>query len=374
MEMQKSKKTSIGGSIIAAACIIIYLCALVQGSVRIYLSIEQRGIIAEKEFSQIANIAMNAAAYGFMDDRFIQTMNNALAASSSIEALIITGADGGHAFEKNNGHAITWVNNFPRFKNRLSLSNKDHYRPLPIQDIRNANIKAAASAFDYQEFLIILKQTLLIILIGFAISFFTILIQYLTGKPQKLRGEMIYAGTPGYEHRQETAGTGPKGLYSSRSSIGWEEYTKDRLDSELHRCSSTEKDLTLVLMEFCDINSDSMFRQAAEETVNFFTSRDLLFEYNEYGITVILPGIGLDVAITRAEKFYQRIMEKFPGGFASSSLCIGLSSRSGRLLNADRLIFEASEALRKAKNDRHTSIIAFKSDPDKYRDFIKTHG
>ena len=88
-------------------------------------------------------------------------------------------------------------------------------------------------------------------------------------------------------------------------------------------------------------------------------------------MTVILPGVGLDIAIGKAEKFYQRISEKFPNSFGmESSLNIGLSSRSGRLLNGDRLMLEASQALKKAKSDSKTSIIAFKSDPDKYRDFI----
>jgi GGDEF domain-containing protein len=165
--------------------------------------------------------------------------------------------------------------------------------------------------------------------------------------------------------------SGPKGLYSSRSNIGWEDYTIDRLNSELHRCSSTENDLTLLLMEFTEINNDALFKQAAEEAVSFFTSRDLIFENGKNGISIILPGIGLDTAITKSENFYLRIKEKFPSSEENNfGLKIGLSSRAGRLLNADRLMLEANEALKKAKDDNYTSIIAFKSDPEKYRAFI----
>ncbi|MCL2440960.1 MAG: hypothetical protein FWD14_04415 [Treponema sp.] len=387
MQKSNSGKNSVGGSVIAAICIIIYLCALVQGSVRIYLSIDQRLITAKQEFSQIADIAISAGLNGFMDENYVQTMTNALNSSRSLEALIITGADGGHAFEKKAGHVIKWVNNSPRFIDKIGLTNQDMYRPLP--DARNANIKAVASIFDYNAFYRILKDTLIIIMIGFALSFFTMLLQLLTGRQEKPKGEMIFAQTPKQPVQQNSETkreavfakpardmqeTGPKGLYSPRSNIGWEEYTQDRLDSELHRCSSTEKDLALILIEFNDINGDFMFKQASEEAVNFFTSRDLLFEYGNNGISVILPGIGFDIAITKAEKFYQRIIEKFPNSFgAASNLCIGLSSRSGRLLNADRLFIEAKEALKKAKNDSKTSIIAFKSDPEKYRDYIRTH-
>jgi GGDEF domain-containing protein len=163
----------------------------------------------------------------------------------------------------------------------------------------------------------------------------------------------------------------PKGLYSPRSNIGWEEYTKERLDSELHRCSATEKDLTLILIEFADITNDLMYKLTAEEAVTFFSSRDLLFEYGELGILVILPGNDVDTGISKSERFYQRILEKFPNNrFTDSSLSIGLSSRSGRLINADRLMMETRQAQLKAKEDPNTSIIAFKSDPERYRAFI----
>jgi len=384
MEM---KRKSSGGSVIAAMCIVIYLFALVQGAVRIYLSMDKQKITAELEFGEIADLALSAASSNtFMSDNYVEIMKNALMSKKSIEAIIITGADGGHAFEKKTGQAINWSNSSePRFKNKISFSNQNHYRALLIP-IRNANIKAASSAIDFAELIKILKQTLLLIMIGLAVSFFTMIIQLLTGKPEKTKGELVYVAAKNQPEKGEAQRRAnyrerepknvsldgePKGLYSSRSNIGWEEYTQDRLDSELHRCASTEKDLTLILMEFSAITNDLMYMQAAEEAVNFFTSRDLLFETGDQGMTVILPGVGLDIAIGKAEKFYQRIMEKYPSSFGTaSSLNIGLSSRSGRLLNADRLMLEANEALRKAISDSKTSIVAFKSDPEKYRAFI----
>jgi hypothetical protein len=36
------------------------------------------------------------------------------------------------------------------------------------------------------------------------------------------------------------------------------------------------------------------------------------------------------------------------------------------------MILEAKEAVNKAKGDPESAIIAFKSDPDKYREFIST--
>lgn len=388
MNIQQKSKTGFG-AVIAAICIVIYLFALVQATVRLYLSIDKCRDTAEQEFTRIANITSTAGQQSFMDERFIQTVNNALSSSAIIEALIIAGPEGEYAFERQQGRAIRWVNNSPRYIDRLTFSNENYYRQFQINGQRNANITAVAETFDYNVISRILKETLLIILLGFAIAFFTMLLQVLLGKtaekpapvytpaykpsfeqPSKQKTQEIFEAAT--ENETAAFGSGPKGLYSSRSNIGWEEYLNDRLDSELHRCSSTENDLTLILLEFMDIKNDIMYKQAAEEAAAFFSSRDLLFETGTYGIAAILPSIDLDTGIAKSEKFYQRILEKFPNSYSSSSpsLCIGLSSRSGRLLKAERLLFESREALQKAQNDPKSSIVAFKSDPDKYRDFI----
>ena len=389
-----SGETSPFGTVIAALCIVIYLVALVQGAVRVYLSIDQRKITASNEFNSIANLALSAGTRSFMDERFIETINNALVSSKSIEALIITGPEGEYAFEKEKGKAVLWINNSPRFINRFSFYSQGLYLPLPINNLRNTNISAVASAFDFAQFIMILKETLFLILIGFALAFVTMLLQTLLGKtPEKLSEKMDAA--PAYISREpeirETSAQAeklkaeeiktddveesvPKGLYSPRSNIGWEEYTKDRLDSELHRCASTEKDLTLLAMEFTVNLNDSQFKQAAEEAVSFFTSRDLLFERGKHGITVIYPGIDLENGFSKSQKFHERIKEKiFLSKGTENSFCIGLTSRAGRLLNAGRMMMEADEALKKAETDS-PPIVAFKINLDKYREFIRKKG
>jgi hypothetical protein len=396
MKMQRKSRavestTFIG--IIAAICIVIYLAALVQGAIRLYLSADQHRITAEQEFEDIRNLAISVGTQGFMDQRFVEIMNNALASSKSLEALIISGPEGEYAFERQRGRAVTWVNNSPRFTSRFNYSSQNYYKPLPIQNLRNANIMAVATSFSYLEFSKILKETLLLILIGFTIAFFTMLLQSLLGKTVekgRMTEEPVYADRkPEHayvepvtepvrkmEHEYiEQEEAEPKGLYSPRSNIGWEKYIKDRLDSELHRCASTEKDLTLMEMEFTDRLNDVQFKQAAEEAVSFFTSRDLLFENGRRGIMVIYPGFDLETGLAKAQKFHQRIMEKiFYNHRTDRCLCIGLSSRSGRLLNAGRMLMEVNEALRRAKKDRQSPIMAFKSDPEKYREFIRKRG
>ena len=53
---------------------------------------------------------------------------------------------------------------------------------------------------------------------------------------------------------------------------------------------------------------------------------------------------------------------------------MGLSSRAGRLVDADRISQEAEAALQKARDDCDTHIVAFRPDADKYRRYLASKG
>jgi hypothetical protein len=59
-------------------------------------------------------------------------------------------------------------------------------------------------------------------------------------------------------------------------------------------------------------------------------------------------------------------------GSALGKIRAGLTSRSGRLVDAERIIVEAEQALLKAIREASSEIVAFKSDPERYRAFIRT--
>ncbi|MDR0376579.1 MAG: hypothetical protein LBH70_02175 [Spirochaetaceae bacterium] len=163
----------------------------------------------------------------------------------------------------------------------------------------------------------------------------------------------------------------PHGLYDPESNLGWEEYTNDRLESELHRCASFEQDLTVMVAAFTG-NPEltrEQYKQFADMAIRFFNLQDLLFEKGTQGITVILPDMDLDEGFTKAEDFLNYLLPAFPD---VSDFHIGVSARTGRLVDANRLYFEATEALNKAQDDPASPIIAFKSDPDKYQAFLRS--
>jgi hypothetical protein len=397
MQKNNSAKISIPSIIITSLCIATYLAALVSAALKIYSHIEQRRDIAIEEFITVKDIANDAGNIGFMDENFIETVNEALAGTETLEGLIIYSPNGEYPFERTRGQALSWTNNSLRFKSNFGFSGQRLYLPLDIQYIRNVNIEGKASAFDYGFITGVLKQSLLLVLAALLIAFFTLLVEALLDKssgkrpapqphkraegqdfsrsvePRAPASPAPQAPAPHAPPAREKTQELPKGLYTERGKIGWEEYTHERLDSELQRCASNEQDLVLLCIEYKSscLPYEGFYRRLAQDAVDFFSSRDMVFEKGSRGISVIDPNIDLEAAFAKSIEFHQRCLQKYPDVFTSRpDLCIGLSSRSGRIIDARRLVFEAAEALEKAHVDPFSPIVAFKSDPEKYRAFI----
>ncbi|MDR1904227.1 MAG: hypothetical protein LBQ88_18330 [Treponema sp.] len=168
-----------------------------------------------------------------------------------------------------------------------------------------------------------------------------------------------------------------RGLYSPRGNIGWEDYTGDRLDAELDRCAAADQDLVFLAMEFKDkkVMGDTLYRQIANEAVKFFKHRDLIFEKGKRGISIIVPSQALENGMAQCEEFHAQVIGKLPDALSGKNdLCMGVSSRLGRQVDAERLMFEAFQALEKALDDADSPVIGFKSDPEKYESFIRSRG
>jgi hypothetical protein len=458
-------------SIIAAICIILYIGALAYGALNIYNSITERHALGDREFDRIADLASAAGVLGFMDEPFIQTIQDAVDGSETILGVIITGSRGEFAFERERGTVITWVNNSPRFVTRFAVTNPPKHLPLRVEGQRNANIFAVSGYLDYHYCVDILKRTLLITLFALTLAFFTLLMDALLMKnrvhaPQDespaMGGKNVEESgafpeddltlaepateAPAPEIFEEEAGDredllpddlpdmdtlpedeleeeleepeledeleepeleeeeleepeleepeleedepelelgpdesaveGVPSLFSPRGNIGWETYTEDRLESELHRCASAEQDLALIVMAFSKPEklSKEQFRRFSDETVLFFEHRDLIFEYREQGISVICPNYSLEQCFDQAEEFNSRMFSRLPRTVGSKvDLRLGISSRAGRLIDAGRIMLEAAEALKRAAVDPVSHVVAFKSDPEKYRQYISEH-
>jgi len=412
-------KTSKVSSFIAALCIILYIGAIAFGAIQIIINMGERRNIAEREFYDLTDRATSSSVFlGFMSEAYQATIRDLLGASDTLLGVIITGSGGEYAFEKYPGSGIVWTADSPRFKTGLAFPRESFFLPLGIEGQRNVTIQAIYSRIDYNLLQKILRQTLLVILSALIVAFITLLVEravknrvdYYKTKPGGKNTDGPYDGvmnndginaansfddaperTNAYKPASVSMKGGmqftdeeeedPKGLFNPRGNIGWDSYTNERLAAELHRCSSFEQDLVFLAMELKGPEkvNDSLYSKFTEEAVNFFTMRDLIFGKGENGIAVIMPNIDLDQGISKSEQFHSRLILKLQElseirhGIPEIELCIGLSSRSGRLIEADRLILEAYSALGKAMEDPASHIVAFKSDPEKYREYIKAN-
>ena len=423
-DMGISGKSSKLSTILAALCIAAYIAAIIFASVRIIVNIRERQNIAEREFYDLADRATSSSVFlGFMSEAYQATIRDFLTSSETLLGIIITGSGGESAFERYPGSGIVWAGDSPRFKTGAGFPREPFFLPLGVEGQRNVTIQAVYGIFDYTLFQEVLRQTLLLVLSALIIAFLTLLVELTLKKragyfqsvsepnrskpspepkvpeepkspaESKIFGESknpeepkVPSDKPRVQSNREEQ---VQRFDKPKGNIDRESNASDRLNSELHRCAAFEQDLVLLAMELQgsekagDIIGDSLFNQFAEEALSFFTMRDLIFAKGENGISVIIPGIDLEQGIAKSEEFRRRIFAKIPElsgienlpgirNLSGYELCMGLSSRSGRLMEADRLMLEANSALKRAANSS-SRVVAFKSDPDKYREFIKAN-
>ncbi|MEW5815239.1 MAG: diguanylate cyclase, partial [Spirochaetota bacterium] len=160
-----------------------------------------------------------------------------------------------------------------------------------------------------------------------------------------------------------------KSQFSPESGLVWEEHLENRLSSELKRAASFDQDLVLALIA-CkkDYRDNELYQTAAKMVIDTFMFQDLCFQYGGNGFAVIMPNVDLEEGIGKMEAFKKKI--EALDSVRPPQSGIGLSSRNGRLLDGQRLIKEADRALRKALSEAGPSIVGFRPDPTKYREYI----
>lgn len=162
---------------------------------------------------------------------------------------------------------------------------------------------------------------------------------------------------------------GPQGLFSPDTGFGWESYLVPRLENELVRASSSEFDVVLFFIKITNKESlePEKLNKLCEKLVNFFQFKDLIFEYKDNCFACIKTNSNIDEAIPMADQIYSELMEIVEPG----KCFIGLTSKTIRLVSADRLMKEALAAMEHAEEEPDCPIIAFRADAEKYMDFIE---
>lgn len=390
-------------TIVAIICGILYVSALLFAILTISNSIKERKAQAQQDFLALTDKAAAAAVLGFMADPFRESVKDTLESSSVLAAVMISNGDGVvYAIEKKPGYLV-WLGSEPQFVQNFGLTKPPFVRPIPVEGYRNVTVSAVAEEIDYNLIKRILLNSLLAILIALVLAIGTVAfsgtsetatetesiydnkgVNKQTSPSNPLMDDLPFeipdmdatVFKPAVEEAVSDCKDSPRGLYTPLLSVSWEDYTKERLEAELHRSASFEQDLTVLIIAFPELtytDYPDLFKMIADHIVAFFTFRDLIFEWKGNGFCILLPNIDLDHSFKMAEEFSNKLFSKINSEVLRRTIWgIGLSSRSGRLLDADRLLLEASRALEKALEDKKSPIVAFKSDPERYRAYISS--
>ncbi len=163
----------------------------------------------------------------------------------------------------------------------------------------------------------------------------------------------------------------PEGLYSPATGVGWEEYLKERLDAELVRAASSEQDLSLMIIRISGTkHTDLVSRKIAQAVLDLIKFRDMVFEFGADGYAGIFQNVSLDQAMKIADELYEIIDGLLSESDVESQITIGITTRTARLISAQRMIEEAETAAAKAVAEPDLPIVAFRANPDKYRDYV----
>ena len=152
-------------------------------------------------------------------------------------------------------------------------------------------------------------------------------------------------------------------LYNPDSGLGWEHFLEERLSLELERAASFDQDLVLVILRYSG-SGDNQFEQFTSQVKEKYSYNDLAFEAGDNAMAIIDPNKDLDASIKDIQSFLKGLEDSLEGATISA----GLSSRNGRLISGNRLIREASISLN--KTDFENPIVGFRSDPERFREFL----
>ena len=131
-----------------------------------------------------------------------------------------------------------------------------------------------------------------------------------------------------------------------------------RLELELERAASFNQDLSLLIF-----NGDT---QIEEKLKDSYAYEDLIFPLDDGNTAVIEINKDLDTALSITEEFIKEHITQY----GNRNLRVGIASRNGRLISAGRLLVEAENALKRTDDEKN--IVAFRSDPEKYREYLKS--
>ena len=149
-----------------------------------------------------------------------------------------------------------------------------------------------------------------------------------------------------------------------------DEFIKD-LGDQLRQNRYKEISLAMVKMtDFCldEETSTDKTQEILAIIKETFGSEAEVYEYALDTIAIVLNGVDIDTTLSQCETILPAIAEII--GNRNDAIFIGISAMNYRAIPADRLIVEAKGALEHAESDTANPIVAFKANPERYKQEI----
>lgn len=382
----------------AVVCIGVYVCAALYAGIRICGECAWQSELAEREYADLRDFASSASVLGVSSAAFKRDVEDAIAFSKTLQAVIIAGPrNAALAVEKTPG-LVRWDGAYPRFTGGVSLSRRLPPAPLQVKDEGGATVSAIASVIDFDMLLSIVRPPFAAVLAALFVSFFMLIAEAgfrresagggagagakaptgADGVDARLPSEPepfvpfqreAFAPPPPTESAADDASDDDAEFYRNDAfgDSNGEPTFADDLEPCLEAAEESGEDLCLLSAAWTA--EDAPLNILAGTAVASLKQGTRVFEKMPPGVYAIIPDETVDEGLVAAKSFYRDAMEKLPGD-CSSSLVVGLSSRAGRRVEAERLMYETDCALYKAREDKEQPIVAFKADLEKYKAFI----
>jgi diguanylate cyclase (GGDEF)-like protein len=172
---------------------------------------------------------------------------------------------------------------------------------------------------------------------------------------------------------QEAQQQSARALTSPRTGLVWAEHLEPRLKAELERASSSDQDISLARLRidepFADAKLPLVYAAIARMLLESLPLHDLIFETGNDSYTALMPDCDVDAAVRVLESFRKKAAAATIEG-KNRSVSIGVSSRGGRLIDANVLVTEADTAVAKASREGGNQVIGFRADPARFRSVL----
>ena len=129
---------------------------------------------------------------------------------------------------------------------------------------------------------------------------------------------------------------------------------------------------TLALVKINGLDRGNTISQEIVSILSKVSDNPQIFEYKSDSYAQILS-TDLQTTVDKYEEIYNKIADFLKDNNATNEVSVGISSAGERKIKAERVILEAGQALDYASQDPDSPIVAFRANPEKYREYMESN-